>query len=98
MDLWQQLFLLFIGIAFGLAMGVIIGILIQKNRIVTDQKRKESEQKDIQYGSVTPDQIHTLREENKEEQKEAVDILCPVCGHVNPPDNLFCYDCGGRLH
>ena len=98
MDLWQQLFLLFIGAAFGVVVGIIIGVLIQKNRNGVEEETTETEQEGIKYGSITPDQIHTRMEAEKENSEEEEKTTCPVCGHVNPPDNLFCYDCGARLH
>lgn len=95
MDLTQQIFLLLIGIAIGLVLGVIIGILIQKKRTAAPAISPQSEKSDVQYGTVTPDQIHTLAEEQEESESRSE---CPVCGHQNPGDNLFCYDCGARLH
>jgi len=94
MDLTQQVFLLLVGIAIGLVLGVIIGILIQRNRTAAPVESLQTEKSDDHYGTVTPDQIHTLAENQKESGPRRE---CPVCGHENPGDNLFCYDCGARL-
>lgn len=94
MEIGQQLILIFMGIAIGLLLGIILGVVIQRNRDKPRQPAEQQAQTDLNYGTVNPDSIHTLPTEASQAGQQ---VNCPVCGHNNPPDNMFCFDCGGRL-
>jgi len=38
-----------------------------------------------------------LDEEIEEEPSAGSETKCPSCGHVNPPQKLFCENCGSSL-
>ncbi len=95
METSQQIILLLLGIGIGLVAGVIIGILIQRSREQAPAELAAQTTQPAAYGSVDPGSIHTLPTESEAGRERQV---CPVCGHENPPDNIFCQDCGGRLH
>ncbi len=94
MDMGQQIILLILGILIGLFAGIIIGIFIQRYQSRPQPKPALKDDLDTRYGTVSPEEIHTLPPEEQEGQAQ----VCPLCGHVNSSSNLFCYDCGGRLH
>ena len=38
-----------------------------------------------------------MRRANAREPVLPPEIVCPRCGHLNPPDAEFCIECGGQL-
>ena len=44
------------------------------------------------------ERLETIIQDLNLEEEEADDTVpCPSCGHVNPPQKLFCEECGAAL-
>jgi hypothetical protein len=94
MESSQQIILLLLGFVIGLFTGIVVGILIQRYQATPRAKPPQVAKADDQYGTVSPEDIHTLPTEEYEDDYQ----ICPICGQPNPPEYRFCKHCNGRLH